>query len=332
MKHLLTLFLLTLTLSSCDPSKKPAVTGSPYEIFVVCPKTIYQGAVGDTLKSIFEEQVPWLNQGEPIFDLLSIPASALNNINRKHRNLFIVNIDSSYTKTRMVRQADSYASGQMTLSIKSPSADSAALYISGVRDQIVQIYQQTERDRFVARADKYGVPALERLIEQKFDFHMAIPLGYRQRVNGEDYLWIDNSIPIGSQGIFIYKIPMDENADSTFFVKSRDAAVRHIPGPVDGSYMATETQIMPETREVDINGQNWYETRGYWRVEGDFMGGPFANYITIHNGELIGIDLYLQYPKEGKRNYMRQLEALPYTIRFDLGANNSSEPESDDQE
>ena len=102
---------------------------------------------------------------------------------------------------------------------------------------------------------------------------------------------------------------------------------KRIPGPSDGSYMATVTRIpnieddgyvdfVPQRKVLKINGKEWIELRGFWDVEHDFMGGPFVSYTTLHNGKLLTIDCYVYSPKYGKRNFLRPLEHLVYGVTF----------------
>ncbi len=317
MKQAILLCTLGAVLLSCEPSRKPSATGRANEIFVISSKPVYQGVVGDTLRAIFDTPVEWLNQVEPIYDLYHTPPAALNNISRRHRNMIFVNIDSTLSSTTLTNTKDPYAQNQLIFNLNSPSVDSAAVYLGKARETMIDMFDQAEIKRWVDVTRQNGHREIERLILDKFGFQVAVPLGFRVRVDKPDFLWIDTAIPLGSQGMVIYKIPDPGTIDSTFFISSRNAAVNQIPGPVAGSYMSTEMLIPPVTHNEDINGVQWFITQGFWKVVGDFMGGPFANYITVFDGGLLGIDFYVQYPKEGKRRYMRQLQSIPHNIILD---------------
>ena len=61
------------------------------------------------------------------------------------------------------------------------------------------------------------------------------------------------------------------------------------------------------------------KSRGFSRdVENNFMGGPFISYssVDIANRRVVTIDCYVFSPKNPKRNLMRQLENLVYTVKF----------------
>ena len=46
--------------------------GRPYELIIVCGHEAWNGALGDSLRAVFTKPVPYLNQTEPIFDVLRI--------------------------------------------------------------------------------------------------------------------------------------------------------------------------------------------------------------------------------------------------------------------
>ncbi|MEG2319005.1 MAG: DUF4837 family protein [Mucinivorans sp.] len=320
MKKLI-LALVALVSFSCGTKVgQTVVTGKPYELFVITEKSTFDGVVGDTLRSIFNQEVEWINQPEPIFDVYNINPAAFNDLTRRHRNLIFINLDPKYGVSEMSARYDAYAKGQICVDINSPSADSASLYLWQNRALLEQILSKTERDRFVERVNKYAQSDIEELITKQFGFHLGIPRGYRLRVDTADYMWISNEMPLASQGLILYTFKSTGTESPSSLIAQRNLTVRNIPGPSKGSYMTTDTTFTPEARLFDINGYKWTEIRGFWKVQNDFMGGPFINY-TIYdstNNRFIGIDMYVSSPspKYGKRNYIRQLEALPLTFKM----------------
>jgi hypothetical protein len=53
-------------------------------------------------------------------------------------------------------------------------------------------------------------------------------------------------------------------------------------------------------------------------VENDFMGGPFINFTFLDEkrNRLISMDGYVYNPNEFKRNFLRQMESIFYTLRI----------------
>ena len=60
-----------------------------------------------------------------------------------------------------------------------------------------------------------------------------------------------------------------------------------------------------------------FETRGTWEVKGDFMGGPFLNYIvkdTI-NKRILFIDGFIFSPSQRKRDNIVEIEAIIKSLK-----------------
>lgn len=81
--------------------------------------------------------------------------------------------------------------------------------------------------------------------------------------------------------------------------------------------MSSEKEFNPYSKEINFNGIYAIETRCLWKVEGDFMGGPFINYTYIDekNNRVIMLDGYLYSPRKPKRDLLKQLEAILYTYK-----------------
>ena len=101
---------------------------------------------------------------------------------------------------------------------------------------------------------------------------------------------------------------------------ARDRYARlYIPGPLEGSYMATEHDVYPPvSRKILFKNMFAIETRGLWKTVGDFMGGPFINYTIVDapRQRIIAFDGYVYYPNKSKRNYVRQLESIIWGAEF----------------
>lgn len=325
-KTLLTLILplCALMLNSCSGSTvNIPSTGKPYEIFVVASKDLFAGVVGDSVRLVFEEEIDWVNQPEPLFDLYNVAPNGLNEISRRHRNLIFINSDTKSDSVSFTARQDVWVNNQIVIDIVGGSAQEVADYIGENGDTIVDYISIIEQKRMNIRARKHNDKYITEKIAEKFDFKMLIPQGYK--VANEkiaDFLWLTYEMPMASQGVVIYSFDKPEEGVKLNVLIERNRASALIPGPVDGSYMTTDTTtFMPESKVVGINGQEWIETRGFWRVEGDWMGGPFINYVTFDTitKQYIGIDLYVYSPspKYPKRNYIRQLEALMLGVKID---------------
>ena len=91
--------LLVATAAGCDAfrsltqSKLKSAQGKPYELIVACPQKEWTGEVGDTLRAIFTAPVPYLNQVEPLFDVLRVQERGLTGMVADHRNILKILVD-----------------------------------------------------------------------------------------------------------------------------------------------------------------------------------------------------------------------------------------------
>ena len=84
--------------------------------------------------------------------------------------------------------------------------------------------------------------------------------------------------------------------------------------------MSTETEFVPPLVSYvpDFPAGYAVEMRGMWKVENDFMGGPFVSYTFAdkRTGNLVTMEGYYYEPNQKKRNMVLQLEAILYSLKF----------------
>ena len=318
--------LAVITSTGCGGGSgeyKPEASGSPYEIVVVASDTIWKGAAGDTLCAILQEDTEMLNQPEPLFDIVHVTPARFNNILTRHRNIIRMEVDPAAQKTSVDAAYDVDAKPQIILYMRSFNADTLAGYLGRHRTRIQELLNDTEIDRFAARARRFQEESLADSIKRMFGIEMVIPRGYKLRNSlPPNFMWISYETPLTSQGIVIYTYPVDTTAQLSVneIVAQRNAFVAAIPGPSNGSYMTTSSYMPPQIRPIEANGRTWAEVRGFWDVYGDFMGGPFVSYTTIdkENGRAIVVDEYVYSPKQakGRRNFIRQMESIIQNVKL----------------
>ncbi len=322
MKNFLIIFIALVSLSSLsscvtDDYVAPS-TGAPYELVVFANGDVQRTAAMDTLEAALQKEVMWINRSEPMFDFIVMPRSSMRTMAKKHRNLLVLTIDSTLKRNTMIADTNVYSQGQVLIHVASPSVDSMSTYIWKHRNVLSGIYHKYERERFIRRVQKYNEKGIEKAVENKFGFSMRIPRGYRVKADKPGYMWLGFETRTGSVNIFIYKFKTPPTGED-WLIDERNIAIKQVPGPSEGSFATTEMMFRPETTLQDINGRSWYQTRGLWKVQNDFMGGPFINYVTKVGDEYLALDMFLQAPdpNEKQRNYMRQLESLPLTITME---------------
>ena len=74
----------------------------------------------------------------------------------------------------------------------------------------------------------------------------------------------------------------------------------------------------PVAENVTIQGQYGLEIKGIFQSQNIQFGGMFISLSFVHpkTQKLITLDSYVYAPKFGKREYLRELEAMIYSVVF----------------
>lgn len=319
------LFLVGIVVISCKSGNKdykPISTGHPYDVLAIMPENRWEGDLGDTLRAILREEIPMFNQPEPLFSLYYSDPSKFKRAVRSHRSLIMFNISEDYKEPAIGVQYDVYSMPQIVVTVVGNNLDSMIGYMSEHRSQLQRVLGMAERDWYVASVEKKHEQYIESQIRDKFGFSMMIPMAYRVRNNSiKDFMWLSLEYPLAAQGILIYSYPYESGSGEltiSSLLQKRNQYTSLIPGPSEGSYMTTFMEIPPMVNAVSINDRMWIEMRGFWDVANDFMGGPYVSYSTIDqdNSRIVTLDFYVQSHKYPKRNYVRELESLMFTVEF----------------
>ena len=325
--YLLLLFCLlcvTVFISSCkndDNPTLPQITGKAGEIIVVIEKKYWESAVGSSLRSCLASEHIALPQPEPIFDLVNIPRSAFSGILKSHRNILLIEIKTGVKPSITIRK-DAWATPQLVISIMAPDAASFTQLIKKNKKRLIDAIETIERNRLITKYASLEKKSISEKLLKKFHLSMTVPKGYEIAKEAENIIWIRRETPETSQGILIYHYA---NTGSNIFTKENIITVRdsvtklHIPGPTEGSYMTTMHDYPVTIRSMNFYGFRAVETRGLWDVHGDFMGGPFISYTLIdeQRNRVVVAEGYVYAPKFNKRNYLRQLEAILYSLKIE---------------
>lgn len=337
--HFALVAMIAAVTVGCDAfktmSKLKGAQGKPYELIVVCDQPEWTGQVGDSLRAVFTAPVPYLNQDEPLFDVLRVLERGFTGMIADHRNVLKVLVDPSVEKAQAAVQYNVTAQPQIIVTLQAPTDSAMVAFIDENRQNLVQVFEKAERDRTVESNTAYNNPGVETAIRSTFDVDIKVPKGYILADQQPDFIWARFEYPTASQGFFVYSYPYEgpESLTPEALIAARNKFAARIPGPSDGSYMITADAIEPASRAFRLEGRLWCELRGFWDVHGDFMGGPFVSYSTVdtRTNRVFTLDCYVYAPdlnKPRKRNYLRALEHLLYTVQFP-GSELEAAPETD---
>ena len=322
-----------LLLTSCeeDPNANlPGYSGQPGEVIVVISDKLWVGQAGETIKAVLAKPQFGLPQNEPIFELVTVPPSSFGKLFRTYRNVLIVNISPDVEKAGIEVKKNSWARGQVVIKVSSEDVTGFTSLMLNNEERIVAYYASKEIERLIARNRKTGEPAIARQIKENHAIGLVLQKDAYIATDKKHFAWlrIERERPVGgyqhqiSQGLLIYDYPYVDKGQLTpeNLLAMKDSINKeYVPGPNEGAYMSTSYRLVePQATEMQFNGVFGVEIRGLWRMENGFMGGPFVSLTTIDEvrNRVVTIEGYVYAPQFGKREYIREMEAMIRSLSF----------------
>ncbi len=92
---------------------------------------------------------------------------------------------------------------------------------------------------------------------------------------------------------------------------------KEVPGPLDNTYMTTNSLIEPSFRWVNFNNREFVEIRGLWDVKNDFMGGPLCHcFYDRENEKVVVLEAFVYAPRYPKEIIYAELESIIYSFEW----------------
>jgi hypothetical protein len=325
MKHILFTVLTLVLLMSCNDKKKsnqkflPDASGAINSVSVVTENEIWDGRVGDAIRSVLAKPIYGLPQDEPTFTISQIPTSVFSGFVTKNRTVLKIEMNK---EAGIQILEDVYAIPQKVIVVSGKSREAIIKVLEENESKIIETFRNeelAERQRQMSKS-----PHTFTIIKESLGLTVDFASIYRIAKKTDDFFWIRKDITTGTNNLMIYELPLDaiKRNDSVVnqIIKIRDSIGKvYIEGPVEGSYMVTEDAYAPFISETILDNKPAFETKGIWDVKNAFMGGPFINYAIEDkiNKRWVVIEGFAFAPSVEKRNYMLELESIIKSVKID---------------
>ena len=327
LKYIAAALAAAIALTACSEEKKrkillPNISGKAGEIIVVIDKGNWEGAVGNVLRDSLAQETPFLPQREPLFGLVNVPQNAFTHMFEVHRNIIVVNINSSVTEPGMVIRKDVWAAPQTVIYINAVDSESAVKLIEENSSLMAVTIEQAERDRIIGNIKKYEELKLAPVVSEMVGGSPHFPSGYKLKKRTDDFIWIEYATQDVTQGILVYKYPVIEGEQmlglDSILEHSNEMLKNNVPGMFENTYMTTSTAARPGIEYKRYKGLDFAEIRGFWEVYNDYMGGPFVShaFYSQDGQDVIVLQAFVYAPKYDKRQYLRQVESVIYSFEW----------------
>jgi len=322
-KDALFFILLLIVTASCGDSSLnrtlPNVTGTAGEVIVVMDKKMWNDSPGKAIREQLGAVLIGLPQPEPAFKLMPVNTAGFRDICVAHRNIILVKEDNHAADTGVTFRRDRWARTQLVVTITAPDTASLAATVRENGEAIRRSFNDVERERLTTWLTRSAGKERSVVTVGDMSWEMILPAGYKSDLNREGIMMISAETPSTTQSVMVSvterstsRIGCIELADLAQKVMSAE-----VKGPDGGSFMVIEQQIPVSCRSFRRNDTEYIEMRGLWTLEGGFMGGPFISYAFIdkETSKAVVVTGFVYAPREEKRELLRQVEALMYTVR-----------------
>lgn len=316
-------FAALAALVSCGNSKNvlPGVSGKAGEVIVVIEKAHWDGELGDALREYLACDCDFLPQPEPLYNLAYVTPAGFTNMFQSHRNIIMVHIDQDVKEDGITFYNNKWARPQCIIMINAKGLDEAVAVVRRDYEKIRARLEQAERDRVVASARLYEAKEIRENVAERFGGSIVFPSGYVIKKINDSFAWIGNDNTYVYKDILVYRYPANGKDDlqpETIIAQRNRILKENVPGMFDGTYMTTSQVADPKVSYINYKGHDFAETRGFWEVENDFMGGPFVShsFYSLDGSEILVFEAFVYAPKYDKRQYMRQTESLLYSFQW----------------
>lgn len=339
MKHTTFLFFIisVILLSSCVNSSTvlPTPSGRPGDLLIIIDDPVWESEGGDTLRGLFEQDIIGLPWDETLFDISRASHKNYVNILKTARSIIEVDIDRTFTQPKVAYQTNVFSRTQRYIRIQLPKMSDLKAVVEKEGNKMISFLYKGERDRFLINYRKFKDDALMKLVKDSMDVDMIIPSDFTRYSFEDNFFWAVSKSNDYMKYLAIYRYDYKSRDQLSLpnLIRIRDSVMEaNIPGSREGSYMSTGMFYPPILSQFRVNGKYVAELRGIWETEGDMMGGPFVSQTRIDekNNQVVTVEVFLYAPNLNKRNTMRQLESLLYTVK--LPDSETQETETQNQE
>ena len=308
--------VLLLTNISCQKKKNTPLVlssnGNINTITVVMANQLWEGTIGQAVRDMYAYPAEGLPQQEPLFDLKQIPPEVFTGFAQSSRSVLWVGIRN---QTNVRIDKNTYAQPQTVAVFTAPTPTALTEIIVSQSEKVIntlRIQERAERLRRIRKSTytKHG-------LDEKFGLTLTMPSTYKIFKENETISWFQRETQKGHINLLVTTTPYDEDIVDEqnlekIIILHDSIGKAFIPGRLPNSYFITEKAYEPYIYSTTFGKKPALEIRGTWEVKGDFMAGPFLQYIINDkpNNRNIVLEGFVFAPSTAKRDYVFEIETV----------------------
>ncbi|MFY0643357.1 MAG: DUF4837 family protein [Bacteroidia bacterium] len=345
------LLCFLLLLSCADEGKKkkkelkPSATGELAEIVIIYDKSRSTEAFKEEIQEIFGQKLEGLpNPSENKFKLLFTDQTFLKGYFKLHHNVFVLlnqkNLDKmihTYGESNRSKIEELLPKTEVLGFNKENvwSKYQNVFYVTAETQEEMLDKMNSRKSDLIELANNHELQTAQHMVlnlsvsKDSFyqeqlrlkNYSVRKPDSYRVAKETNNFCWLRKESSKYNYDLIIYDLPYTSQDQFSMqgIVADRDKITEeHIPGEVEGSYMKVDMTMEPYTEEMNFNEQYAVHTRGWWKVEGDWMGGPFVSYSIYDKKRqrVVVADGFIYGPNKEKARALREVEIILHSLKI----------------
>jgi len=292
MRNLLFAFSF-LFLLSCDEGEKtlPKSTGSANEIVLVISDAVSDKYPANAVKESFTEDYPGLQQSEPFFNIIKINFTEFSTIFKTHQNIILISETQKQGATK-----DLWARPQLVIGMQWDNKRDKKEFFKKCKNYR-DVFYQNQLNRATEKNQN---------IKNNFGIDVKIPSEYTIINDTTNIFWATFNPKKSDliKQILVFRLNVNEiNFQENLINKIDSVLEKTLKGKRKNNFVQIEKRFPLEVSD------NIY--RGLWKMNQEFMGGPFLMRIQKKNqGEIIVSIGIVFAPGKQKKHFMIEMEAL----------------------
>ena len=317
----------------------PTATGELAEIVVIYDKARSSESFKEEIEAIFGEKLAGLpNPSENKFKVLFTDETFLKGYFKLHHNVFVLlnnknldkmiktygesnraTIEELLPKTEVLgfNKENVWSKQQNVFYITAESHEGMLKKMRSRRSDLIELASKHEAETAKPMVFNLSISKDSFFQEQLRTRKYAIrkPDSYRLAKETPNFCWLRKESSKYNYDIILYDLPYtsEEQFKMNGIIVDRDKITKeHIPGEVEGSFMKVDMLLEPVIEEFNFNELYAVQTRGWWKVQGDWMGGPFVSYSVYDKKRqrVVVADGFIYGPNKNKARALRELEII----------------------
>jgi len=296
----------------------PSSNGTHNELTLFCDRDLWEEELGVLLLEHLAKPMDGLPMAEPHFDLSRIDQDAVSSLTKRSKSILTLAIIPDSSSTLVLKNL--WAEPQLVVAIIAPTQEALIQRVKASLPEVIARFDAHDAEVLARRIASNQSATIAPSLAQFGLASMVLPKGFNTTLQEDGLAILREDTKKSIQYLLAWEQPWDGEQDPSQAILTRQNELlsRYFEGTQDGSHLAIEPRIPVVQNYEELGGTFAYLSRGQFRTEGGFGGGPFVTYSYVDeaHGRVLSMTYLVYAPSMKKRKVMMELESSLRSVRL----------------